>query len=80
MYTFLKTIKIEVFMSEKIKILLIKKNLTLSKLAVLLGCTRQNLTNKIKRDNFSYSELKEIAKVLDVGVECNFILENGERI
>ena len=68
-------------MTEKIKILLLKKKLTIKDLAKLLNCTSQNLSGKFKRDNFSESELKEIAKVLDVEYYGNFkIPETGETI
>lgn len=67
-------------MTEKIKILLVKKNMSSAKLAELLGVTPQNLYNKFKRDNFSEKELKEIADALGVDFEMNFIMENGEKI
>ena len=65
---------------EKIKIILKRKNLTLSDLAELIGSSRQNLSNKMSRDNFSEKEIKEIAKAL--GIECNisFKLEDGSQI
>lgn len=67
-------------MSEKIKILLLKKGMSTSQLAELLGVTPQNLYNKFKRNNFSEKELYDISKVLDVKYEANFILDNGEKI
>lgn len=66
--------------SEKIKIILGRKNMSMSELAEKLGQTRQNIHNKIKRDNFSESELKEIAAALEVKFESYFILDNGEKI
>ncbi|MFJ6211671.1 MULTISPECIES: helix-turn-helix domain-containing protein [Lysinibacillus] len=70
----------ELTTSEKIKIILGRKNMSVSDLAEKLGQTRQNLHNKMKRDNFSESELKEIATALDVTFESHFILENGDKI
>jgi len=67
-------------MTEKIKILLIKKNISAVQLAELLGVTPQNIYNKFKRDNFSENELKEIAKKLNVRYESYFILDTGEQI
>lgn len=67
-------------MSEKIKILLIKKGMTAVQLADLLGTKPQNLYNKFKRDNFSEKELKEIAGALEVKYEGNFYLNDGEKI
>lgn len=56
-------------MGEKIKIIIKRRNKTISDLADIIGQSRQNLTNKFKRDNFSEKELQEIAKALD----CEFI-------
>ena len=56
-------------MGEKIKIIMGRRNMTTTDLAELLGTTRQNLTNKFARDNFSTNELYEIAAKLD----CDFL-------
>lgn len=70
----------ELTTSEKIKIILGRKDMSMSDLAEKLGQTRQNLHNKMKRDNFSESELKEIAEALEVKFESHFVLGNGEKI
>lgn len=62
--------------SEKIKILLNRRNMTLSQLADKTGQTRQNLSNKISRDNFSEKELKKIAAALDCKVQTIFTLND----
>lgn len=67
-------------MTEKIKILLVKKGISAAKLAEMLNVSPQNLYNKFKRDNFSENELLEIAAVLDVEFEANFIMKSGEKI
>ena len=68
-------------MTEKIKILLIKKNISAVQLAEMLKTSPQNIYNKLKRDNFSEKELKEIAKALDCSYSANFIInETGEII
>lgn len=67
-------------MSEKIKILLLKENITIKELAQRLNTTPQNLTNKFKRDNFSEKELMAIAEVLNVEYVANFITSKGEKI
>lgn len=67
-------------MTEKIKVLLVKKKVSAAKLAELLDTTPQNLYNKFKRDNFSEKELKEIADALGVKFEAYFVLEDGEKI
>lgn len=68
-------------MSEKIKILLIKKHTNISGLAKLLKTSQANLSGKLKRDNFSQNELEEIAEALGVKYESSFIIpETNERI
>lgn len=67
-------------MGEKIKILLNRKNLTLSQLAEMIGQSRQNLSNKMSRDNFSEKELYAIAKALEVEYVCKFVLPDGTEI
>ena len=47
-------------MGEKVKIMLKRRNMTLSQLAESLGQSRQNLSNKMSRDNFTEKELIEI--------------------
>ncbi len=67
--------------SEKIRILLIKKNIGVSDLAKMLDCTASNITNKLKRDNFSEKELSAIAEVLGCHFEGHFeIPETGEKV
>lgn len=67
--------------SEKIRILLIKRNMGITDLAKRLDCTASNITNKLKRDNFSEKELTAIAQVLDCKFEGHFeILETGEKV
>lgn len=67
-------------MTEKIKILLIKKGMTSAELAALLNTKPQNLYNKFKRNNFSEKELLEIARVLDVKYEGFFFMEDNTKI
>lgn len=67
-------------MSEKIRLVLAKRNKSKAWLAEQLNCSTSNLYNKFKRDNFSEKELVEIARVLDCTFEANFVLnESDER-
>lgn len=67
-------------MSEKIRLVLAKKNKSKAWLAEQLGWSTSNLYNKFKRDNFSEKELLEIARVLDCTFEANFVLnDSGEK-
>lgn len=64
--------------SEKIKIILERRNMTVSDLAKKLGTSRQNLTNKFARDNFSDKELSQIAEAMNCKVEVLFTLNDTE--
>lgn len=67
-------------MSEKIRLVLAKKNKSKAWLAEQLSWSTSNLYNKFKRDNFSEKELIEIARVLDCTFEANFVLnDSGEK-
>ena len=67
-------------MSEKIRLVLAKKNKSKAWLAEQLNWSTSNLYNKFKRDNFSERELKEIAEALDCTFEANFVLnDSGEK-
>lgn len=67
--------------TEKIKIILKRKGWTIGDLAERTGQTRQNLSNKMSRANFTEKELAEIATALDCDISISFILrENGETI
>ena len=68
-------------MGEKIKIILGRRNMTLAQLSEKVGQSRQNLSNKMSRDNFSEKELYEIAKALDCSYEAHFVMnDTGEKI
>lgn len=67
-------------MSEKIKILLIKKGITAAELAERMETKPQNLYNKFKRDNFSEKELLKIAELTGVKYEGFFFLEDGTKV
>lgn len=68
-------------MGEKIKIVLKRRNMTLGELAEKTTQSRQNLSNKMSRDNFSEKELLQIANVLDCTYQAGFIMnDTGEEI
>ena len=64
----------------KIRMLLAAKGMNMKGLAELLNTSQPNLSNKMKRENFSEKELEEIANVLGAKVEINFVLEDGTKI
>ncbi|MCL2301066.1 MAG: helix-turn-helix domain-containing protein [Firmicutes bacterium] len=68
-------------LGEKIKIILNRRGLTMAHLAEQTGQSRQNMSNKMSRDNFSEKELYEIANALNCTFEAGFIMnDTGERI
>lgn len=68
-------------MGEKIKIILKRRNMTLGELAEQTSQSRQNLSNKMSRDNFSEKELAMIASALDCTYHAGFIMnDTGEEI
>ncbi|MBQ4159857.1 MAG: helix-turn-helix domain-containing protein [Clostridia bacterium] len=69
-------------LSDRIRILLIKRgNISEAELARRLSVSPQNLNKKMKRDNFTEKDLKEIAAALDCTYEVTFTMnDTGEKI
>lgn len=61
---------------EKIKILLKRQGLTAGELAERTGQTRQNLSNKMQRDNFTESDMHAMAAAL--GCSCRIVFVDAE--
>ena len=71
----------EISASEKIRILAKRKGKSMGDIADLTEQSRQNLSNKMKRDNFTIAELNKIAAALDCSVSITFTDNNtGEQI
>ena len=70
----------ELSTAEKIRIILKRKSMTVKELAEMTGQSRQNLTQKLDRDNFSEREIREMAEKMGVRFESHFILENGDQL
>ena len=67
--------------AEKIKVIMKRNNFTMTELANQLNCSRQNLSNKMSRNNFDERELTAIANSLGCELEINFVnRETGEKI
>ncbi len=68
-------------MSEKIKIVLVKRKKSVTDLAKALNTSSQNLSNKLRNDNFREEELREIADILNCDLDMNFTLrDTGEQV
>lgn len=69
-------------LSEVIRILLVKRgNISEAELARRIGTSPQNLHNKLKRDNFTEADLKQIASALDCTLGISFVMnDTGETL
>ena len=68
-------------MGEKIRIILKRRGMTVAQLADLTEQTRQNLSNKLTRDNFQEKDLEVIAKALTGDYEAYFVMKDtGDRV
>lgn len=67
--------------AEKVKILLKRRNMTVTQLADMLGTSRQNLTNKLSRDNFQEKEMFEISQKLNCTYKGSILMnDTGEEL
>ena len=68
-------------MSEKIKVVLKRRGMTMGELAEKTGQTRQNLSNKLTRDNFQEQDIKAIAEALNCEYEAYLVMKDtGEKV
>ncbi|MDR1641538.1 MAG: helix-turn-helix transcriptional regulator, partial [Clostridiales bacterium] len=66
--------------SDQIRALCARLNINLAELARRIGCSPQNLNNKMKRESFTIKDLDKIAKVAGVSFSHKFIINNTEEI
>ena len=66
--------------SEQVKVLCVRCNVSEAELARRLGKSPQSLNAKLKRGTMTVEELERIATVLGVDFKRVFILENGDEI
>lgn len=62
---------------EKIKIIMKRKGVSMTELAEKVGQSRQNLSNKMTRDNFTEKDVREIAAALGCEVVVEFRFPDG---
>ncbi len=69
-------------MVEKVRIACVKRgNISEAELARRVGVTPQNFNHKMKRDNFTETDLREIAAALGLDLDISFIdPTTGEKI
>lgn len=64
--------------AEQISIIMKRKKITMGQLADATGQTRQNLSNKMSRGNFTEKDIEKLAAALGCKAEIRFIDETGE--
>lgn len=63
--------------SEKVRLIMNRNKITMGQLAEKTGQTRQNLSNKMTRDNFTEKDIKSMAQALGCEVDIVFTLPDG---
>lgn len=66
--------------SEQIRVLCVRSNISVSELARRFGTTPQNFNAKLKRETFTVADLEKIAEVTETFFERKFILGNGDTV
>lgn len=66
--------------SDMIRELCEKQNISLAELCRRIGQTPQNFNKKLKRGTVSFEEMMAIAEVLGVGYEQAFVLPEGKKV
>ena len=62
--------------SEKIKLLLGRRGMTITVLAREVGISRQYMTTKLKKNDFSVAELQRIATILNCTFNSTFTMND----
>ena len=66
--------------AEKIRLIAKRVNMSMGDLAEGTGQTRQNLSNKLNRDNMSTKDIQALAEAMGCSVEITFTLPDGAEI
>lgn len=66
--------------AEKIRLIMKRKGMTMGELAEATGQTRQNLSNKMARGNFTEKDVQELSTALGCTAEVLFYLSDGTTV
>ena len=66
--------------SEQIKVLCVRSNISMAELARRLGVSPQSFSAKLKRESFTVADLDAIADAVGAKFERKFVLYNGDEI
>ena len=61
---------------ECIKIILVKKNMNIARLAELMGVSSTTLYSKFQKDVFSFKDLDRISDVLNLSYDLTFTIKD----
>ncbi len=70
----------DITVAEKIRLIMKRQNKTMGDIAEASGQTRQNLSNKMTRGNFTEKDILTLAGALGCQVEIRFTLPDGTEI
>lgn len=66
--------------SEQIKVLCVRSNISLAELSRRIGTSPQSLSAKMKRESFTVSDLEDIADAVGAKFVRKFELYSGEEV
>ena len=67
-------------MTIKIRVLLLERKMKIKDLAEKLGYSANNFGNKLREDDFSESQLRKIAEILDCDYDATFTMRDTGKI
>lgn len=70
----------DITVAEKIRLIMKRQNKTMGDIAEASGQTRQNLSNKMTRGNFTEKDILALARALGCQVDIRFTLPDGTEI
>ena len=66
--------------SEQIKVLCVRSNISMAELARRIGLSPQSSSARMKRESFTISDLEVIADAVGASFSRKFILYNGDEV
>lgn len=66
--------------SDQIKVLCVRSNISMAELARRLGLSPQSFSAKMKRESFTITELESIADAVGASFVRKFVLFSGEEV
>ena len=72
--------KNQMSISEQIKVLCVRSNISMAELARRIGLSPQSFSAKMKRESFTIIELEVIADAVGASFSRKFVLYNGDEV